>query len=1375
MAANDKGKSYYGLGIDNSQLLADANRSSNILKGIGDKAVAEGARIDNAFRRVATGLGSVFVFQQASQFISQIARVRGEFQQLEVAFETMLKSKSKADALMSQLVRTAAVTPFGLQDVAQGAKQLLAYGEASETINDTLVRLGNIASGLSIPLNDLVYLYGTTMVQGRLFTQDIRQFQGRGIPLVQELAKEFGKTTDEINKMVTAGKIGFPEVQKVIQNLTNAGGTFYNLMEKQSKTITGQISNLGDAWDTMLNKIGQSSEGVISKAISGATNLIENYEAVGREIMALVTAYGAYKAALITITAIEKQRLVFNKLVAEFILLETALRKGATAAMIQEAAAERALNTMKQNLIASTKALSKALLSNPYVLVAASVAALVYVIYKLITAETAAEAAQRKHNEAMEAAKEKRENLISKIQQLTNKINDETQAISAQIKAWKELQKEMPEAFGKMTILEFKNMKPEERDKLINKTAEERDISELNKSIEDAQRRVNSLETLIAEANKTGDAASASMNNYRIRQLEEARETLRILQEQKKEQDEILKQAEFMSKPDAEKLAILNKQLKAYEEQRSEIEKIELKGVQNINTEWGKLDFYTGENEANLNALNSKISETKGLIDAINKANGGGGTYAEAIENARKTYIDAKKLVDDITKNSKDYSPKAYEDAVKKLDEAKQNYKDLGGDVSTSKKTRTPQKDYTEQIEREKQEKIRFYKDTEFAVRQAKIDADEDGLEKVLAQNKLNFEKEIEQLRQQKEDKLTRIQEWERTIWESEHPNWEEKGMKFIPKTTRPSDEDKEQDKTIETGIKARFTADNKKAYEEDLNDYAQFSQKYLDKVDEFKKNLEILVEEQKKKREELVKSGASEDDLKDFDSRAESTIKGVKAMQAEILAGLDEEMEIKEQTFVTFVEGMVGMGLEQLLEALNQAKDALETEISSGGDDKYKVNQLKAKVKTLTARINELTAVKDDTKEVKAGDPAKKWKDTLAVMQDVKSLTNNISNSFEGLDDATKAVLDAATNIATGVINMIIGINTLAVSSAAATTMTATTAAEAIKGVERASVILAIISAALQIAQAIASVITNIFSGDKKKEKEIQRLQEQVDVLKESYDKLEEAIDKAYSTNAANLIKQNDDNLRLQKKFLEEQLRLEEDKKKTDEGAVRQYKEAIKAIDNELESTHDKVIEAMTGKDVSSAIDEFAEAYMDAWSAGEDKAASMKDVVRKMVKSAITELVKSRMSKEVGAFMDYLAAAMEDGILTVAEQNTLDALDAAIYNKLNGLDANLEKYVKDKNEDERQASQKGFASMSQDSADELNGRFTAIQAHTYVITENTKILVANSTRILQHLAGIESNTEACRRLDGMDEDLKTIKNSVNDIVLKGITVKKQG
>lgn len=262
------------------------------------ETVEEGSNdIVQSFGNIGKAVAGLAVTTMLKSWITDIISVRGEFQQLEIAFSTMLGSTEKASSLMGELVSTAATTPFDLKGIANSAKQMLAYGESADTVNDTLVRLGNIASGLSIPLNDLTMLYGTTMVQGRLFTQDVRQFMGRGIPLVQELAKELGKTETEINNMVTAGQIGFPEVQKVIENLTNEGGMFFGLMEEQSKSLTGQISNLEDAWDMMLNEIGTNMEGILSGGISAVATLVENYQTCLKVMGSLIAVYGSYKVA----------------------------------------------------------------------------------------------------------------------------------------------------------------------------------------------------------------------------------------------------------------------------------------------------------------------------------------------------------------------------------------------------------------------------------------------------------------------------------------------------------------------------------------------------------------------------------------------------------------------------------------------------------------------------------------------------------------------------------------------------------------------------------------------------------------------------------------------------------------------------------------------------------------------------------------------------------------------------------------------------------------------------------------------------------------------------------------------------------------------
>lgn len=296
------------------------------------------------------------VGQGMTGLLNSIVQVRGQFQQLEIAFGTMLGSEQKAKDLMDQMITTAAKTPFDLAGIAGGAKQLLAYGTAADKVNDTLVRLGNIAAGLSIPLNDIVYLYGTTMVQGRLYAQDVRQFTGRGIPLVKELAKMYGVTAEEINNMVSAGKIGFPEVEKVLNGMTDAGGQFYNLMEKQSASLTGMLSNLSDAWDSMLNDIGRANQEVFADAINGASYLVEHYQTILDILEAVAVSYGTVRAAIMLNTLATKGYTGVALIDNTARQAKLALLKAEAVATGQVAAQQRTMTAANEAYVASLEA-----------------------------------------------------------------------------------------------------------------------------------------------------------------------------------------------------------------------------------------------------------------------------------------------------------------------------------------------------------------------------------------------------------------------------------------------------------------------------------------------------------------------------------------------------------------------------------------------------------------------------------------------------------------------------------------------------------------------------------------------------------------------------------------------------------------------------------------------------------------------------------------------------------------------------------------------------------------------------------------------------------------------------------------------------------
>lgn len=291
-----------------SALKSVADASSSAAQRIGEDLPSATDVVSGAFQRLrndALGISGMLMGGLGlEQLIGTMIQTRGEFQQTEMAFDTMLGDTQKSQELVTQLINTAAKTPFDMQGITNGAKQLLAYGTSADEVNDTLVRLGDIAAGLSLPLGDLVYLYGTTMTQGRMYTQDLRQFMGRGIPLAAELAKQFGVAESQVGKLVTDGKVGADQVKKAIESMTSEGGRFGGLMEKQAATFVGRISNIEDAVSQMFNEMGKSQEGVINEGIDLVGNLVENWQTVGKVILTAIAAVGTYKASLIAAAGI---------------------------------------------------------------------------------------------------------------------------------------------------------------------------------------------------------------------------------------------------------------------------------------------------------------------------------------------------------------------------------------------------------------------------------------------------------------------------------------------------------------------------------------------------------------------------------------------------------------------------------------------------------------------------------------------------------------------------------------------------------------------------------------------------------------------------------------------------------------------------------------------------------------------------------------------------------------------------------------------------------------------------------------------------------------------------------------------------------------
>lgn len=282
-----------------AQMIAEMKQAPTVGEGISSLF----GRLNGDARQLAMSLLGGLGFEQLAE---HIFNVRSQFQQLEISFTTMLGSEQKAGALMDELIQTAARTPFNMTDVTEGAKQLLAYGIQANEVNDTLVHLGDIASGLNIPLGQLVYLYGTTVSQGRMFTMDLRQFMGRGIPMAETLGQIMGKTVSQVQEAVTKGEVGADLVKEAIVKMSSEGSKFGGLMNKQAETLQGRWSNIEDTIDQAINSIGQKTQGIFGTGLDLISSLIENWETLVKVIGSAAVMVGTYKAGLMAAASIQK-------------------------------------------------------------------------------------------------------------------------------------------------------------------------------------------------------------------------------------------------------------------------------------------------------------------------------------------------------------------------------------------------------------------------------------------------------------------------------------------------------------------------------------------------------------------------------------------------------------------------------------------------------------------------------------------------------------------------------------------------------------------------------------------------------------------------------------------------------------------------------------------------------------------------------------------------------------------------------------------------------------------------------------------------------------------------------------------------------------
>lgn len=1351
---------------DETDLLRALSASRSAIISSGDTAEKEGAKIEQMFKRATSSVFAFFSAAQATSFVKSMAEVHGEFQQIEIALETILGSEREAHTLMNQLRDTAAKTPFDMKGIANGAKQLLAYGEDATTVNDTLVKLGNIAAGLSQPLGDLVYLYGTTMTQGRLYTQDFNQFVGRGIPMIKELAEYFGVAESEVRGLVEAGKVGFPEVQAVISSLTDEGGMFFNLMEKQSASVIGKISNLGDAWDAALDKMGESSEGFLYTGIEGLTYLVEHYESVLKIIGMLVTAYGSYKAAIIAINAVQK--------------------------VSATVAATRALLAQTQMLTRATQAqilFNQAVKANPYVLAFSAIMTVVSALAMFCNKSDEAEDSVSRLESANKRASEEFDKEAAKIKSLQDIVSNSNIAYDERKRALDKLREIVPEYNASLS---------KEGELMNNNTdAIKNYLTQLEREIKLKSVR-DELEAAYKEQRELQREWDAAQEDLSLKRTNSA----------------------YYSKPIIDVAGMFGQ-----------------RDLQKAEERFNDVDARLTKVNRTIASLNSEIADTS--VEASSSTQQFK-TFSEQLEDAKNKVSTLKAELKDLLsgKGNEESFVKAIEDKRKELKAAEEAYDTLRGVDSQSKKSgqTSTSTDYKTKIADEGRELERLYKDMEMSIQQARIDAMDEGLEKVLAENEANHKAELEAIERQKEDTLRKIQESERTIWESENPDWKKKGMTFTPTTTELPKDIADQFEALTKASNDKFVKGNQDALNEMLNDYLTYEEKRSKISEEYARKISSLY--QKDDDGNYVVDDNGNKQLRQGVSQG--NIDELKRSESEALKAVDEEFAQREATYQSWMESIGNMTLQQLESVLAKAEQELAELEQSGDADDSQISVARAKVNTARKKVEKANADNDMTPGKRT---VKEWEDLYKTLMEAEKEFESIGDAAEG---TAGKIISAAGQIMTSTLSMINSIITLATSSTTGIQTAATASATAIQTVEKASVILTIISAALQVAMAIA----DLFNNDDEYQAEIERLQKRIDQLQwelenaeaarlnehlnilqlvrgtyeeitnevlrlhsegektwgllyqiigrtihqeeilkktsqeiaKTYANLEYTVDKTLGEERFENAKKQLENIAQQQLLIQEQIRNEDAKKKTDHGKISDWEKQIVELGEEANRIINDIVEEIIGGSAADLASELGDAFIEAFREGEDAAEAWGEKVDDIVANVIKRMLVSKYLEEpLGEIFDKykskwykdgefagIDAIMESMVGFSDDLNSVGDEFQAIWDSLPESIKNLITVT----DDAREASERGIATASQESVDENNGRLTVIQGHTYTMNENVKLLVLLGDKMLEAINVIRANTDYCKRLDNIDKQISIMRNRIDEIGDDGLRVR---
>lgn len=876
---------------------------------------------------------------------SEIIRVRGEFQSMQTAIETMV-GKDMAGQLIPQIKELAKISPLTMSDMVGAEKMMLGFNIQAEDTIKYLKAISDISMGESSKFNSLTLAFSQMSAAGKLMGQDLNQMINAGFNPLQIISEKTGKSIATLKDEMSKGAVSAEMVQQAFIDATSAGGKFYNMSENASKTINGQLSMMQDALDSVFNELGTKSESVIMDGIQMTTSLIQNYETVGKVLAGLVVTYGTYRTAVMLVTAAESKH--------------TLVEIGLTNARLLARKAQLALNA--------------AMLTNPYVLLATAVVGLGVAMLAFRDSATEAEKAQRRFNEQQEEAKKQEEEHKQKIDSLVQSSRDIALSDLQRGRSLAELRKEYPKIFAQYDIetikladiLKLKQQITEED----AKRAGEKQTKELSNIESEIKYYENLLKTL---------SGQQGVDGY-VKKLKELRAMRDVMLQEK---------GKGISEQFISNLKDVN--TNEFDRYISELEKrIRGKGENGTVKLRLPIDIKgTLSDEAiyNVKDIKTLIDTAKSVKQTRIDSEKNKTTYKQDYEKAKKDWEDAKKKLSEIEKDKSKFTSKQYEEAKKQKETTEKAYKDLGGITGNalSKQEKAIEKQKKDQ-QKSAEELLSLRRQNQ----QAEIDLMKEGTEKKLKQIDLDYQKELDAIKKQEKDLSER------------------QGGKLT------------SEQSIE--ISARYTnAENKR--EKDIADVSKELNSILDKYRDYSAQ-RIAIEKQyqddeKKLRDGLAKAKSDsekkqyEDALKELEKQRKKTIDSI------------SKSEIEDSGVWKMLMGDVdALPTDMLEQLLSDAEQLVKTTNLSATDMKAMMDTINNARQNLIAR-NPFKTLKEEyekyQKAIKKGDKQgafTSWSNVEQASESIKSNISTLGSSLSSLGTTFSDELGEGIQKAVDIIN---------------------------------------------------------------------------------------------------------------------------------------------------------------------------------------------------------------------------------------------------------------------------------------------------------------------------------------------------------------------